>query len=211
MRARFATPLLLTLAAACDGTAPAPHIDKDAEAVRAQPSATQPGGSATARSSRYTSIAAEDCEVVARDRETGGSRARCAGVGGFRVEVVEGDARSSLDVLPPRGGRAPLRLSTMAGGAFSRLGPRVEWRADGAHAPDALIVRYEAFEFPEQPGRTRSYLVVAKLSPTGACVVATIAPAPTQNASARQAADRAQTLPCVEPGAPAGQSRTVSP
>ena len=219
MRYRLAVLPTLTLAfaIACDGRQPPADVPgsggREAGSTTEQSdTASQTGRAADTRTSRYTSIAQDDCEIVRIDRETGGSRARCTGVGGFRLEVVEGDARASLDVLPPRGDRVPLGLSTMAGGAFSRLGPRVEWRADGNGPPDALIARYEAFEFPEQPERVRSYLVVAKLSPAGACVVATVAPVPAQNEQARRAADAAGRLPCVEPGVPmGGQSRVESP
>lgn len=206
---RLVLPPVLALVGACDGTSPRGSAQDDAHArppagAASHPGAAPPPAPAAAppgRGSLYTSVAVEDCQVVERDQEAGGYRARCPGAGGFRLELVEGDARASLDVLPPRGARVPLALSTMAGGAFSRLGPRVEWRSQAGAPPDALVVRYEAFEFPEQPGRTRSYLVVAKLSATDACVVATIPPQDAQNAEARAAADNAVRLACVQPGA----------
>lgn len=121
-------------------------------------------------------------------------------MGGYRLRVLDGDARMSVDVIAPDGARHPLDLWIIASGAFSSLGPRAEWRfAESGRAPTALILRFEAYEFPEQPERTRSYLLVAKLSGSDACLTAKIAPGPGQNVQAREAADRAASAPCLQP------------
>lgn len=94
----------------------------------------------------------------------------------------------------------PLALWSVASGAFSKLGPRVEWRyPPEARQPDALIVRYDAFEQPEQPDRATSYLLVVKLAASGSCLVAKLPPGPGQNDAARTAADQAQTSACIKP------------
>ena len=94
----------------------------------------------------------------------------------------------------------PLEFWSVASGAFSRLGPRVEWRypAD-AKQPDALIVGDDAFERPDEPTRATSYLLVVKLAASGSCLVAKLPPGPGRNAAARSAAAKAQASACLTP------------
>jgi hypothetical protein len=150
----------------------------------------------------YTSLAPADCKVIATDEEAGGSTSICPGMGGYKLRVLDGDARMSIDVIAPDGGRHPLDLWTVASGAFSSLGPRAEWRfAADDRAPTALIVRFEAYEFPEQPERTMSYLLVARLAGKDTCLTARIAPGFGQNLKAREAADLAAGATCLRPDA----------
>jgi hypothetical protein len=153
-------------------------------------------------SGHYTSLAPTDCKLIDSDEEVGGSTSICPGMGGYKLLALDGDARMSIDVIAPDGGRHPLDLWTVASGAFSSLGPRAEWRfaADDV-APTALIVRFEAYEFPEQPERTTSYLLVARLAGKDTCLTARIAPGLSQNLKAREAADRAAGAPCMRPDA----------
>lgn len=155
----------------------------------------------TAQSS-YTSLSQDVCKVIELDEEAGGSTSVCPGVGGYQLRVIDGDARMSVDVVAPDGVRYPLDLWTIASGAFSSLGPRAEWRFKGnAALPTALILRFEAYEFPDQPSRKRSYLLAAKLSAGSTCLTAMIPPGPDQNIRAREAADRAPGSPCLRPSA----------
>jgi hypothetical protein len=150
----------------------------------------------------YTSLAPAGCKVIDTDEEAGGSTSICPGMGGYKLRVLDGDARMSIDVIAPDGGRHPLDLWTVASGAFSSLGPRAEWRfAADDRAPTALIVRFEAYEFPEQPEPTTSYLLVARLAGKDTCLTARIAPGSSQNLRAREAADRAAGAPCLRPDA----------
>jgi hypothetical protein len=167
------------------------------------PNATStPQAGAPEEPDHYTSLAPADCKVIDTDEEAGGSTSICPGISGYKLRVLDGDARMSIDVIAPDGGRHPLDLWTVASGAFSSLGPRAEWRfaADGG-APTALIVRFEAYEFPEQPERTTSYLLVARLAGEDTCLTARIAPGLSQNLKAREAANRAAGAPCLRPDA----------
>ena len=172
------------------------------------PTAPLPNATSTPRAGdpeetgHYTSLAVADCKVIDIDEEAGGSTSICPGMGGYQLRVLDGDARMSIDVIAPGGGRHPLDLWTVASGAFSSLGPRAEWRfAEKGGAPSALIVRFEAYEFPEQPQRTTSYLLVARLAGKDTCLTAQIAPGPGQNLAARDAADRAANAACLRPPA----------
>jgi hypothetical protein len=64
--------------------------------------------------------------------------------------------------------------------------------------PVALIVRVNAYENPENPGKTTSYMAVAKITPQRTCVTDKIAPSARANEEARRAADTAASKPCLE-------------
>ena len=115
-------------------------------------------------------------------------------VGGYKLHVVEGDLRQSINVIAPGGKEHELRLWEHFG-AFSAVGPKAEWRMKG-RSPFALIFRFNVSENPEDSSKTTSYLIVAKVSPSLACVTEIIKPSRNQNAEARRAADRSATVPC---------------
>lgn len=148
----------------------------------------------------YTSLAPEQCRVIRRHEETGGSVSRCPGVAGHALLVSEDDARMSVDVVTPDGGEHPLNYWSVVTRGFSTLGPRAEWRVrgEGGQArPVALIVRVNAAEDPDNPERTTSYLAVAKITPREVCVTNSIAPAADANEQARRAADASAGRPCA--------------
>jgi len=163
--------------------------------IQASPAGAQEG--VASRQSAYTSL--EDCTVVETAAEEAGySRSECPGLGGYRLEYVVADARDNLVVVAPDGREESLRLPSLMGGAFSTIGMTIEWRGvieAGSLRPDALIVRYDAFQDPERPERPTSYLLVIALEGTP-CLAARIPPAEGQNEAARIAADGA--MRCLE-------------
>lgn len=71
-------------------------------------------------------------------------------------------------------------------------------RGSGGQAqPHALIVRLSVHEDPENERRKTSYLAVAKITPTGACITDRIKGGRGDNARARAAADAAAGKPCL--------------
>ncbi|MBW3572961.1 MAG: hypothetical protein KY467_17840 [Gemmatimonadetes bacterium] len=144
----------------------------------------------------YTSLAEADCRVIEVDKESGSSVSRCSGVAGYALKVLDGDARMSVDVITPDGRDHSLNYLSVITRAFSSLGPRAEWRMQ-SERPVALIVRVNAYQDPENPDRTTSYLAVARITPAGTCVTDRIGPVPNANAAARAAADRAAVRPCL--------------
>lgn len=155
------------------------------------------GDSSGAIRSVYTSLAEKDCRVTERDEEVGGTSSRCPGAAGYALVVHDYDARMSVDIVAPGGRALPLRYSGVVTANFSAVGERAEWRMRGA-TPMALIVRLNANEDPENPERTTSYLTVARITATSACVTDRIAPTVANaNEAARQAADRSATRPCM--------------
>lgn len=146
----------------------------------------------------YSSTAERDCTVVETDPETRDSRSICGGPEGYRLAVLDGDARMSIDVIDSRGREHALDLWSVVSTAFSSIGERVEWRyANNSGAPTALIIRFNAQDNPEVPEHTTSYLVVVALAASRPCVIAKIAPGSAQNERARDSAERASQARCL--------------
>jgi hypothetical protein len=160
------------------------------------------GDSAAARDSTalrsvYTSLAEAECRLVERDAETGATTLRCPGAAGYALLMHDFDARMTVNVVAPGGRTHPLRYSGVITSAFSSLGPRAEWRMRGGD-PVAIIVRVNAFEDPETPDRSTSYLAVAKITNREVCVTDRIPPtAQEANEAARRAADQSALRPCM--------------
>ncbi|AXA84041.1 hypothetical protein DCD74_04415 [Lysobacter oculi] len=172
---------------------------KPADAAPEADSASETSStSAPAVRSEYSSLAAADCTLQKRDAESGSTVYRCPGMDSFTLQMHDSDARMSLDVVAGDGKPQPLTFWSLANGAFSNLGPKAEWRyAPEAVSPQALVVRYEAYEQPEKPDLTTSYLLVVKLAQSGSCLIGQVPPSPAQNEQARALADVAAERPCL--------------
>lgn len=198
---RFALPLVALALGACSGGKP----DAPATDVALVPSETAPAEAATpvpdaaaavtARTSQYTSL--KDCKVIDDGGGEDWSVSRCAGPGGYALQVNYFDARDSLSLM--RGGKvtAELKLWLRGGGGFNSIGDTVEWRGpkgDGPFAPSTLIVRNNVFRNPEQPERVTGILEVIDLK--RGCVVGSLEPQAGQNEAARAIAD-GPPRPCL--------------
>jgi len=143
----------------------------------------------------YTGLSEKDCRTVeATDEEGGSYRGLCSGVAGYKLELLEGDLRQTINVIDPKGMKHELKFWEMFGG-FSSVGPRAEWRLKGK-APVALIVRFNVSEDPEDSTKITSYLIVAKITGSSICVTDTLKPTRSHNAEARRAADRSASKKC---------------
>jgi hypothetical protein len=161
--------------------------------------------SATAQSNQsvYTNLAPKYCRTLKSGTDEADSyTGRCRGVAGYNLIVEEGDLRTNIKVVPPRGGEKSLELWSVVSSAFSSLGPKAEWRMarrGGKLVPVALIVRYIASEKVDEPNKTSSYLAVTKITSQEICVTDKISPGPKANDEARSAADSAENKPCLKP------------
>jgi hypothetical protein len=145
-----------------------------------------------------TSLKVDDCTLVSVDEESASSEQRCPGTAGYTLMALDGDARMSITVKDPAGREHPLDFWTTITGGFSSLGEEAEWRVrgDGAAAvPIALIVTLRANEHPDDPERVTPYRVIAKITPTEACVTHRLSGA-TPDAEARRLADASAGQPC---------------
>lgn len=150
--------------------------------------------------SLYTNLGDAKCRTVeVRDDEGGSYKGVCRGVGGYKLEVIEGDLRQTVNVIDARGKRHELGFWRLTGG-FSAVGEQAEWRMKGKK-PIALIVRLNVNEHPEEPERRTSYLVVAKITPTATCVTHFLKPTRSHNYEARKAADKSADRPCLNSSA----------
>ena len=143
----------------------------------------------------YTSVGEKSCKTIRTEPEDGAEyEGECPGVGGYKLRLLEGDLRQSLDVVTPAKKNYQLAFWNISS-AFSYIGSRIEWRIKGK-SPIAVIARFNASEDPENPEKRTSYLVVAKISKDQICVTDLIKPSRTQNADARKAADSSASRPC---------------
>jgi hypothetical protein len=138
--------------------------------------------------SRYSDLDLKTCQKLALFEDEGeGGEWSCPGIEDYDVRVWEGDLRSYVGF----GQTAPAQCASMQTfGAFSSLGPRVEWRIrDGK--PFATILRW--FTTQNTNGGTpvkQNWLVVTKLGDKDACHIAYIdARYAEANEVARQRAD----------------------
>ena len=143
----------------------------------------------------YTSTKTSACKTIESTSEGAGSYVgECAGVGGYKVQLVEGDIRQTLNVITPGKKKFELNFWSIFG-AFSHIGEKLEWRTKGG-VPVAMIARYNVAD-PAGEGKGISYLMVSKIGKTISCVTDVVKPSATQNIEARKLADAASDKPCM--------------
>ena len=142
----------------------------------------------------YTSLVADKCKTIDVNKGMPGNYSgRCAGVGGYKLEVYLDDERNSIGVVLPSKKVIGLDLWNYFSN-FSELGDRAEWRMKGKK-PVALIVRLKVSDQGDEKPPT-SYLIVSKIIGMDACVTDIVKPDKNQNAKAQSLADKASTKPC---------------
>lgn len=117
----------------------------------------------------------------------------CPGTAGYKIELIEGDLRQTLNIILPNKKRHQLNLTSFYS-SFSAIGEKLEWRMRKG-VPVGLIARYNIAD-PEGVTKGTSYLMVAKISKTGSCVTDIVPPGAKQNEEARKLADEAISKPC---------------
>lgn len=154
--------------------------------------ATVPAAAAAQNRSVYTST--RTCRTIKSDtRYTGSYEGECPGVGGFKLRLLEGDIRQTLNVITPAKKKFELNFWGFYGG-FSSIGEKVEWRTKNG-VPIALIARFIVAN-PEDSAKNTSYLMVSKIGKDGSCVTDIVLPQANQNEKARELADAAPAKPC---------------
>lgn len=145
----------------------------------------------------YTSTKTSACRTISSNPDEAGSyEGECMGVGGYKVRLLEGDLRQSLDIISPTKKKSELKLWEWYP-SFSAVGEKLEWRTKGG-VPFALIFRYYVAD--PQGGKGTSYLFVTKLGKASSCVVDVVDPTAKQNEKAREIADASAGKPCKEQG-----------
>ncbi len=142
----------------------------------------------------YTSTKTNACKTIKSNPDEGGSyEGECPGAGGYKIRLIEGDIRQTIDIITPAKKRFELNFWSFYGG-FSSIGEKVEWRVKGT-VPVALIARYNVSRADDEQ-KNDSYLMISKIGAKESCVVDVIMPGAKQNEEARIAADKASTMPC---------------
>lgn len=148
----------------------------------------------------YTTLADKQCKTLELNvEESGYYRGRCPGTGGYKLELIEGDLRQTINVIAPNRKKYELSLWTNVSSAFSAVGDKAEWRVmteKGKITPVALIVRFNASENPDNPNQMTSYLVVSKITANDICITDVVKPGSDANAKAQELADDAAKKSC---------------
>lgn len=146
--------------------------------------------------SAYTDLAGDKCKTTGVDEGMPGNYSgKCAGVGGYDLEVYLDDERNSIGVVLPSKKTVGLDFWNHFAN-FSALAEKAEWRMKGK-TPVAVIVRLNVFDNGDEKPPT-SYLVVSKISVNNACVTDIVKPGKNQNGQAQRLADKASTKPCKQ-------------
>ena len=140
----------------------------------------------------YTPTSDKICKA-SKTAEHGDYVGICPGTGGYKLELLEGDLRQTLNVITPAKKKFELNFWGFYTG-FSAIGDKIEWRTKTG-VPVAIIARLNVAG-AEDSTKNTSYLMVAKISKTDSCVVDVIMPGAKQNEEARISADAASTKPC---------------
>jgi hypothetical protein len=142
----------------------------------------------------YTSTKTSACRTITSNPNEGGSyEGECRGVGGYKVRLLEGDIRQTLDIITPAKKKFELDFWGFYGG-FSSIGERLEWRTRRG-VPVALIARFNVAN-ADDSSKSTSYLMVSKIGSKQSCVTDIVPPQKNQNAEARRLADAAAGKPC---------------
>lgn len=147
----------------------------------------------------YTDLAAAKCKTLDSNEEEQWISQECPGVGGYKIEVTEGDLRQTINLISPGGTKLDLNFQQTVSSGFSELGEKAEWRVknvDGKPRPFALIVRFNVSEDPEDSSKLTSYLIVSKITGDSACVTDVVKPVNNANEKARQLADDSGDKAC---------------
>jgi hypothetical protein len=154
--------------------------------------------SAAQNKSIYTSTSEKVCKQQKVADDYGGDYVGiCPGVGGYKLELIEGDLRQTLIVITPAKRRHQLNFTNFYM-TFSAIDRKIEWRVKRG-VPIALIARYNVAD-AENSEKRKSYLMVAKISRTQSCVTDVVLPSKNQNSRARKLADLASSKPCKRTG-----------
>ena len=142
----------------------------------------------------YTSTKTSACRTISSDTRFDGSyEGECTGVGGYKVRLLEGDIRQTINIITPAKKKFELDFWGFFS-SFSYVGEKIEWRTK-AGVPVALIARFNVAD-PENEKKSRSYLMVSKIGKKESCVTDIVVASKDQNEEARKLADVASTKPC---------------
>lgn len=150
----------------------------------------------------YTDLSDTKCKTLESNPDEGGSYVgECPGVGGYKLQVLEGDLRQTINIIQLKSeNKRELDLWSIKGG-FSSVGDKAEWRVitkGKTVKPIALIVRFNVSEDPDDTSKITSYLLVIKMGGKTACVTDVVEPSKNQNVKARQLADKSAGKPCYK-------------
>lgn len=155
--------------------------------------------------SAYTSVDSKDCVTYQESDDSSEIdfyTGECAGLGGYQVIVSGGDIRYDLSLK--KDGQE-IKLSNYSG--FHDLGSdKIEWlyerSTENAVIYKALIHKLSINIYDESTGEQKDeeVLLVSKLNGTNSCTVAEVKKSPRMNELAREIAEKAENMSCLDLG-----------
>jgi hypothetical protein len=79
----------------------------------------------------YSDLGFEKCETIDETKVDGvpySILAKCPGVAGYALELLEVDSRQTINVVFPDGEKHELKFLKVVSPAFSNVGAKAEWR-----------------------------------------------------------------------------------
>lgn len=127
----------------------------------------------------------------------------CPGVAGYSLIVRRVESgRRSIDLVDPRQHVFPLNYQEFVTRQMSALSNHAEWRVvdrGGRPTPIAVVVGVEAHEDTRAPEKvTRTYLAVAKITATTACVTDRVIAGSRSEAEMQAIVDASAQKACLE-------------
>lgn len=148
----------------------------------------------------YTNLEGKSCKTLESETEGAGwYRGECKGIGGYKLEVTEGDLRQSVDVVAANKSKYELDLTGHVSNGFSSVGAKAEWRVmrkGKSVTPIALIIRFNVSENSGDSSIITSYLVVSKITKNQICITNIVKPGAKANEEAQKFADSSADKPC---------------
>ena len=148
----------------------------------------------------YTKSDDKSCKIIQSYNHGNSSVSACPGYAGIKVEISENDIRQDM-ILIRNGKRYDLHFMDKISRAFSFFAPTIEWRFEKGkpNKPVAMISRYVAADkYVNGLQKDVSYHVVTKITDAQICIVGKVYPGKDQNIKAREMADKAKMMTCVD-------------
>ena len=143
----------------------------------------------------YTSLDNKHCKTIKPVNDSLGVyryNKMCSGIGGYRLALDEDKDRQLIAIVAPSGKTSDAGFGP---DAYNSLGKTAEWRVRNGK-PIALIIRID--ERNESGGEVaHSGLAVSKITPSTACVGATVNSGKNWRVQARKLADNSASKPCL--------------
>ena len=150
--------------------------------------------------SAYTKVDDKSCKIIKSYNYGNSTVSDCPRYAGIKVQIIENDIRQDMTLIR-NGKHYNLHFMDKISRAFSFFAPTIEWRFKKGKPgkPIAMISRYVvADKYINGRKENVSYMVVTKITDAEICIVGKVYPGKDQNIKAREMADKAEIMDCID-------------